>query len=199
MKKEVLTLSNIRQDLSRFPRFYRYYSIEWRYIFFLLITPVAVLIGMVFKSLWAGLLVFTAAAYHIVRFVMACIHCAQQTRLIENACERSELSISVQRLRRIATEKIYEPHLATGIHKIHFFKKVCFFEFDSLRWRVPDDFRHYEWSDEFCVGPGVLKNAAVPEAEFICVTVKEYPDIAYVYPCQFFTPDKSLPYAVELE
>ena len=70
MKKERLTLEAIKQDLMKIVDFQLSNKTDWRFSYIVPITLLAVMIGILLKNVLIGLLIFSIAAYHIVRYVI---------------------------------------------------------------------------------------------------------------------------------
>ena len=68
MKKEKLMLEAIKQDLLKIVNFQLSNKAEWRFSYIIPITILAVMAGVYFKNIFVGLLVFSVATYHIVRY-----------------------------------------------------------------------------------------------------------------------------------
>ena len=194
LTKDKLTLSNIKQDLDKVA----YVGIsnvdEWRSAYYVPITMIAIIVGVLLKSVWIGILIFSVAAYHIVMYVMAHNKYCAQRKTVKDILDRGDISISVEKLSSISEETIYEPHMHHGFHRAHSdsLKEVTFFYFESgVRWRVPDC-QHYEWSAECYLSSTGLKNISVEGNEFFFVTLQGHSEVAYVYPSKLFELDEVL-------
>ncbi|MBQ8432758.1 MAG: hypothetical protein IJX28_07720 [Clostridia bacterium] len=191
MTKEPLTLKNITEDLRSIAFCHLTNAEDWRFSFIVPITALAVLLGILLKNLWIGLLIFSVAAYHIVRYAMECKDYKAKERAIANVLDRGDVSVCVEVLSHIAEETIYEPH-SHGRHS-HATKTVTLLHFTSgSSWRIPAVDRHYEWSQEYSVSSKGLENISVEGDEFFCVSLQGHHQISYVYPCKFFVLDEEL-------
>ena len=70
MAKETLTLSDITHDLKIIAHSTLSNAEDWRLAYILPATMFAISVIALLKAVWPGLLIFTVAAYHIVRYVM---------------------------------------------------------------------------------------------------------------------------------
>ena len=191
MQKDKLTLANVRQDLDKIANAKISNVGEWRSAYYIPITILAVMIGILLKNIWIGLLIFSVAAYHIVMNVIEHRKHGEQEKAITDILDRGDISISVERLSHIAHETIYEPH-THGKHT-HVTKEVIFFYFESgISWRVPSVDKHYQWSSKCYLSSTGLINMSVSGNEFFYVALKGNHDIAYIYPCKLFELDESL-------
>ena len=195
MQKDKLTLANIQNDLDKIA----YTNIsnvgEWRSSYYIPITILAVMVGVLLKNIWVGLLIFSVAAYHIVMNFMEYKKYAEQKKAIKDVLDRGDISISVEKLSHISVETIYEPHTHSTVRgsHTHATKEVTLFYFESgVSWRVPKVDKHYEWSSECYLSSIGLINISVSGNEFFYVTLQGHHEIAYVYPCKLFELDERL-------
>lgn len=188
MKKETLSLLYIKQDLERYLRFKVSNKAEWRQTYYVPITAIALIVGIYLKNVWIGLLIFSFAAYHIVRYVLESREYRALKKEILDALSRGDVSVSVEKLDHIAVDRIYEPHFGKTNSKL-----VSFFYFESGRsWRLPTIVKHYKWSREYCVSNDGLSNISIHGDDFYFISLQGYDDIAYIYPCKFFTLDERI-------
>lgn len=191
MKKEKLTLEAIKQDLMKVAWSQMSNKADWRFAYIVPITIAAVLLGVLLKSILVGVLIFGVAAYQIVRYVIEYREHKQDERAIISLVERGELSISNEVLDRIATETIYEPH-SMG-KRINHTKTIAVYYFNGGdSWRVPEVYRHYDWSKDFYLSSKGLENISIVGDEFYFVSLQAHHDIAYIYPCKIFELDADL-------
>jgi len=191
MKKEELKLDNIKHDLKTVLNFQILNVSDWRFSYIIPITLLAVMIGILLKNILAGLFIFSFAAYHIVRFFMEYKNYKAKKNAIEEAIARGDISISIERLSHIAVEVIYEPHFR--LKHSHAAKEVTFFYFASgSSWRIPAVRTHYGWSKDYYTSTEGLKNISISGEEFFYISLQGNYDIAYIYPCDFFTIDGEL-------
>ncbi len=191
MKKEILTLSGITQDLKKNATANMSNAEKWRFSYIIPETLIALIVGIVLKNIWIGLLVFSFAAYHIVLYVRAYRNFKAQKKKITDTIDRKDISISVEKLSHIALETIYEPHNVGARGKAT--KTVTLFYFMSgSSWRVPDVAKHYAWSKDHYISSKGLKNISVSGDEFYYVSLQGHYGIAYIYPCKNFVLDCNL-------
>ena len=191
MKKETLLLSNIKKDLKIIIKFQMDNLGDWKLSYIVPFTILSVLLGVFFENVLIALLVFSVAAYHIVRYIIEYRDCSIKKKAIMNAIDRSDICISTEKLSHIATEAIYEPHVAGGrmsTHKhIAYYKHVTYYYFEAgRRWRVPTVSKHYKWSKDYYLSSQGLENISIPGNEFYFISLKDDHDIAYIYPCKMF-------------
>ena len=188
MQKETVALHNIKQDLERYLRFKVSNKAEWRQTYYVPITAIALIVGIYLKNVWIGLLIFSFAAYHIVRYVLESREYRALKKEILDALSRGDISVSVEKLDHIAEDRIYEPHFGKNNSKL-----VSFFYFESGRaWRIPYVANHYKWSREYYVSNEGLMNISLQGDKFYFVSLQGHDDIAYIYPCKTFNLDERI-------
>ena len=191
MKKEVLTIQNVKQDLRRIAAFHLSNKADVRFAYIVPCTLGAIVVGILLHNVWIALAIFSLAAYHIVRYVIEYKKYRAQKRAIRAVLERGDVSVSVERLSHIAQELIYEPHAAG--RQVHETKTVTFYHFEGGNaWRLPRVDRHYEWSAEYALTSRGLDNVSLVGDEFFYVSLQGYADLVYIYPCKFFVLDEAL-------
>ncbi len=191
MKKEALTFKNVKRDLDRMAYSRMSSAEDHRLGYIIPAVLLAVILAVVFKSVVVTLLLAAFAAYHTVYFVIACRKYKESRKALEEAVERADISISVEKLSHIAEETVYEPH-QTGVRRNEY-KTVRHFYFEAGgSWRVPDVYRHYEWSSEYYLTTKGLDNISIKGDEFYYISLQGFGDVAYIYPCKFFTLDDHL-------
>ena len=191
MKKEKLTLEAIKQDLMKTVGFQLSNKTAWRFSYIVPITLLAVMVGVLLKNVIVGLLIFSIAAYHIVRYVIEYRAYSQKKNAVILMIEREEISISNEILSHIATETIYEPHrvgrraLATKTITVYYFN-------GGSSWRLPSVDKHYDWSKDFYISSKGLENISISGDEFYFVSLQTNNEVAYIYPCKNFELDATL-------
>lgn len=70
MKKETLLLSNITNDLKAVVDSQIMNIVKWRFTYIVPITLLSIIHGALIKNIWISLLIFSVAAYHIVRYII---------------------------------------------------------------------------------------------------------------------------------
>ncbi len=194
MQKDTVSLYNIKQDLERVVKLRVSNKSEWRQSYYVPITALAVLVGILLKSVWIGLLIFSFAAYHIVLYIRESMEFRALKREILGALERADISVSVEELDHIATDEIYEPHIGFGGgFRRRSYKRVSFFYFKSGRsWRIPAVGKHYKWSREYYVSNEGLRNISLQGDKFYFVSLQGYDEVAYIYPFKTFVLDERI-------
>jgi hypothetical protein len=189
MKKEALKLSNIKSDLDRMADFYMSNRMDVKLGYAIPIVFLAVIIGILTRRVWIGLIISLFSVFDILRFIQDVQAYRNTKQLIKATVERGDISISVETLDHIAEETIYEPY-TTGVrgeaHRRNW-KTVRMFYFEGGgSWRVPDVNRHYAWSEDYYMSPMGLINSSTEGEKFFFVCLQGYYDIAYIYPCDRF-------------
>lgn len=212
MKKETLTLTNIKQDLRRIAYNGLYIAEDHRLMFY--IAPsiaVALVLMLTTGRLWLGLLPLPFMAYHLLFYVTSVRAYLKQKKAIKSALDRSAVSVSIEKLCHISEEAVYQPHVKHSrvSRKMHFYsiEDVTVFHFESgAHWSTPrmhethrsiTERKHYEWSRELSLSKSGLENISLPGDEFFYITLQGYPEIAYIYPCKFFELGDELKAVVE--
>ena len=190
MKKDTLTLTNIQSDMRKIAYTQVSNKADWHIPYIILAVPMAIICGVVLKSIWPALAVIAISVPNFVRFCVAAREYKMQREAIKSMLDRGDVCISVDKLSHIAEDTIYEPH--RGYRRIHSTKTVKFYYFASGgRWRVPLG-EHYEWSSEYRLSSKGLENVSLVGDEFYYVSLQGYHEIAYIYPCKYFALDESL-------
>ena len=209
MTKETLKKEGIQHDLKRYAEQQYSHKSEARLIIAVPLTFFAVMIVIFFKFttipiLLASLIMLVAIYHYVFHFIEWKSYRAQK-KMIFDAIDREDFSISVQKLSHIATEIVHEPyaHVRPFLHThAHAAKEIANFYFEGGdSWRMPSltnptaarpTFRHYAWSKEFHLSTEGLLNISIKGNEFYYVTLQREHEISYVYPCKLFTLDTSL-------
>lgn len=192
MSKETLSLDNIKQDLNAVAYSTISNESDWRFSYVISFSALAVLCGIITKSIWVGLLIFAVAAYHIVFYIIAYKEYLTHKKAIRQLIKRGDISISLEKLSHIAEETVYEPWSGRR-GRTHFTKLIRVYNFMSGgSWRVPDVDKHYKWSKTHYISLSGLANISVQGNEFFYISLQGYPEIAYIYPLKLFELDKSL-------
>ena len=191
MKKEKLALGAIKQDLMKICVFQLSIKTVWRFVYIIPITLLAITVGILIKNVFVGLLIFSIAVYHIIRYAFEYREYIQKKNMIISLIERGEISISKVIFSHIANEIIYEPHRFG--RRAHSTKTITVYYFNGgCSWRVPDVFDHYTWSKEFYISSRGLENISIDGDEFYFVSLQANHEIAYIYPCKNFELDAGL-------
>ena len=185
MVKENLTMENIRRDLQKVAWLNEERVSDSHFNYIIPCTILSLLIGILFELVFVAVVIFSFAAYHIVLFSIECRHVSEIRKEIKKDLERGDISVSVQKLTNIVDETIYEPH--AGRRGYHNTKDIKVFVFASgIRWRVPNIYKHYEWSLNCYMSTQGLENTSVCDDEFYFVMLQGHTNISYVYNTKFF-------------
>ena len=195
MKKEEITIEKVKHDLCLYASYKISNIFDWRSLYFIPVTFLAVVVGVLLKNIWIGLAIFSVAAYHIAIYVTGSKQYKDQKREIKKLINSGGISITLYKLGHISTETIYEPHLSQRIGRrsiISNYKEVKYYNFTAGgSWRLPK-FTHYSWSKDYYMSGEGLENISLQGDEFYHVALRENHDIAYIYPCKFFELDDDL-------
>ena len=191
MKKEKLMLEAIKQDLLKVVNFQLSNKTDWRFSYIVPITLLAVMVGLLVKNIFVGLLIFSVAAYHILRYVIEYREYKQNKNAVISLIQRGEISIATEKFSHIAKETIFEPHRAGRRSKTIKTITVYYFE-GGASWRVPIIEKHYSGSKDFYISSKGLENISIAGDEFFFVRLQNHADIAYIYPCKNFELDVNL-------
>ena len=189
MTKEALKLSNIKSDLMKMADFYMANRMEVRLGFALPVIMMAIIIGILTKSVWIGLAISALSVLDIARYIRDERAYRNTKAQILGTIERGDISVSVETLSHIAEETIYEPHtVGNGSHSYrNAMKTVTMFYFEGGgSWRLPRVDKHYAWSKDYYMSPSGLLNTSTQGEDFFFVCLQGNYDIAYIYPCDRF-------------
>ncbi len=191
MHKEILTLDAIKKDLAIISTLQRSRKTEWRMLYIIPITMIAIILGILARDAVLGVLIFSTSIYQIVLFIKESKEFSKQKRTVLTAFRRSEIAISVQKFSHIAEESVYEPW-AHGKHS-HEIKLIHVYYFESgASWRIPEIGIHYRWSENFHLSTEGMENLATKGSDFFFVRLQADQEIAYIYPCKLFELDAFL-------
>ena len=185
MKKEQLTLENVKKDLGVAIRKEADIVEDWRFLYIIPISLIALIFGIAFQSILIGLAIFSPAAYHIFRFILYLREGKKNKAALLNAVDRGDVSISIKKLSHIAEQTVYEPHIT--IRRSRTTREVTFFYFEGgAAWRLHNIYKHYDWSRDYAFSPKGLCNVSLSGDEFYYIVLQKAPSVAYVYPCKYF-------------
>ncbi|MGM9641689.1 MAG: hypothetical protein ACI3XI_00630 [Eubacteriales bacterium] len=191
MTKEKITPDAIKKDLLKVANDQISNKADRRLSFIVPITLSAIVLGVVLKNIFVGLLISLLASYHIVLYVIEYKEYRMKKKTVMSLIERGDVSISTEILSHVAHETIYEPHKSIG--RTRTAKMITQYHFDGgTSWREPFCAKHYEWSGDFYLSHAGLENISISGDEFFYIALQEHPDIAYIYPCKTFELDASL-------
>ena len=185
MTKEILTLQNAVGDLKTGTDL-KFFRIRiWRLCFIIPLSLIALIDSLWIRSIWICLPTSILAVYHIARFLMAANQWWAEKKMIREAAECGEITVSIETVSHIAEETVYEPHLSLRGSRAS--KQVSMFYFQSGgSFRLPEAEIHYSWSNEHYISTKGLINITCSGDEFYLVSLMRNREIAYVYPCKSF-------------
>ena len=190
MKKEKLTLDNIKKDFQKIANWQLDVKSEGHLVYIFTILGLVLVAGIVVHVL-LGVVISLLAVYPIFLLVSEERNNKRHRRAILDLVDRGDVSVSVEKLSHIAKQTVYEPR--RNGRRTRTTKEATFFYFEGgSSWRVPEVYRHYEWSMELYYSTEGLCNVSVEGNEFYYVSVQGEPDVCYIYPCKFFELDGSL-------
>ena len=196
MKKEKITLDNVKSDLARVLYNVRSIRTDMHLPQVLWTAALAVFLGILLNSVIVGVIISLFGLYPIYQYILAERENKEKKDALWSALERGDVSITTEVLSHIANETVYEPHSHyTPCHGAHrdLTKTITEFYFEGGgSWRLPDTLEHYDWSKEMHLSNSGLVNTSVEGNEFFVVTLQGYNDVKYIYPCKFFELDESL-------
>ena len=192
-KEDMITLDNIKVDLSLVNDLSFENITRWRLAFILPMTLIAILLGLVsfivFANIWIGVLLFLIPLYHIIQYLIACKKYISQKKAICETVTREDICISVEQLSHISRETIYEPYSSLRGHAT---KEVSFLNFrSSRRWRLLSGGKFYKWSKEHYMSAYGIESTSIPGDEFFLISLQLYQNIACIYPCKYFALDEN--------
>ena len=191
MHKETLTLASVKRDLMIVLKLQKARKFEWRMTYIIPITAIAIILGVLSRSVVVGTLIFSTCIYQIVQFTKESKAFFAQKRELLATCKRRDISISIQKFSHISEELIYEPH--TGARQSYSTKLIRVYYFESgASWRLPEIGMHYSWSKKSHLSTKGMEHLATRGSEFFLVRLQSEQDIAYIYPCKLFRPDDFL-------
>ena len=193
-KRDIITLDNIKLDLSLVNHLNFENITRWRFAFSIPMTLLAILLGfaffIAFENIWIGVLLFLMPLYHIIQYLIACKKYILQKKAIYETMTRKDICISVEHLSHISKETIYEPY---GFLRGHATKEVSFLSFrSSIHWRLLRGGEFYKWSKEYCMNAYGIESTSISGDKFFLISLQLFQNITCVYPCKYFTLDENL-------
>lgn len=193
MKKEKITLDNIKEDLEFFADLNM--SRKPGTLVVLLLTLafiLAFMAGMIVRSFLTGLLVMVIASiYPTVRLILEKSKRKKMQNTVRSVSTREEISISVEELSHVSEETASAPSW-TGSHRRVKLNYVWHFT-SGAEWVKPLYFSgFFPWSKEYSLGEAGFIATSVAGDKFYYVSLQSDPDINFIYPCKFFELDEML-------
>lgn len=192
MKKEKITLDNIKEDLE----YFAYLNMSKKagvYVALLILAFIlAFIAGMIVKSFILGILVMViASVYPTVRLILENSKKRKMQNTVRSVSTREEISISVEELSHVSEETASAPSW-TGSHRRVKLNYVWHFT-SGAEWVKPLYFSgFFPWSKEYSLGESGFITTSVAGNKFYYVSLQSDPDINFIYPCKFFELDEKL-------
>lgn len=192
MKKEKITLDNIKEDLE----YFAYLNMSKKagvYVALLILAFIlAFIAGMIVRSFLTGLLVMVIASiYPTVRLILENSKKRKMQNTVRSVSTRKDISISVEELSHISEETASAPSWTGSRRRV---KLNYVWHFTSgAEWVKPLYFSgFFPWSKEYSLGESGFITTSVAGNKFYYVSLQSDPDINFIYPCKFFELDEKL-------
>ena len=91
MKREILLLSNIKKDLKTILKIQMGNTGETRLAYIVPITLISIIVGVLLKNAWVALLIFSAAVYPIVLYIIEFRDYITKKKAIMNAIDGADI------------------------------------------------------------------------------------------------------------
>jgi len=192
LKKEKITLDNIKEDLE----YFAYLNMSKKagvYVALLILAFIlAFIAGMIVKSFILGILVMViASVYPTVRLILENSKKRKMQNTVRSVSTRKDISISVEELSHVSEETASAPSW-TGSHRRVKLNYVWHFT-SGAEWVKPLYFSgFFPWSKEYSLGESGFITTSVAGNKFYYVSLQSDPDINFIYPCKFFELDEKL-------
>ena len=188
MQKDKLTLENIKHDLQISASVNLSKKAGWRIEYVPILLLSSTLFVFALKLIWIGMIPLLVAAYFTLRFCIELKKFNKRKKELLTSIDRSDVSISVEKLSHFSIESKYESHFGS---KDHIREEYWLYFMSGVSWRIPSVLL-YDWSKDYRLSPGGMKNIAVEGNEYYYVTLQGHYNISFVYPCDFFELDEKL-------
>lgn len=185
--KEILTYGNVLSDLLEAEMLRHKKATEgnkYRIGSFLMY---AVVVGILSKTLWVGLVISLGAVYHAVMLSRK----TKEHKSNMASLRRGGFTVDTDILSHISDESIVEPHLGglSRSKKMTRYKRVTYFYFNNCRFRLCF-FRGFKWSREYYLSVGGLKNISLAGDEFYVAVRASDGEVGQIYPKKLFDYDR---------
>lgn len=186
MKKDIITLGNIKSDLGSIAFTSNLDRAEDSLVKIIGFTIIAVLLGVCFKRVFISAAVLSYVIYETYFYIKGNREYKKKEKALENALERCDFSISIEELDHIEERQAHSRHTSDfETEDTYHFK-------EGSSWTAPLNKTHYWWSKEYRISTQGLKNVSVQGDKYYYVSLQGYYGIAYIYPCKFFELDSSI-------
>ena len=184
MKKESLTMENIKKDLRKSLNDRSDYVSEWRLLYIIPLTLISLILAFSPIRSWIWIPFFLWDIYHIVRYVLQLKELSTSKKLLRAALDRGDFAVSKETLERVGRETVYRPYRA--VNRTRTTSEVPYLYFQSgIQWEIPK-VTHYEWSKEYHMSSSGLDHTSVKGDEFYLISLQADHEIAYAYNTKFF-------------
>ena len=183
MKKELFTVENVKSDLNQALTDQSMGRSDYKFACILL----GIALGIVFivflkKVMLLCIPCFVFSGVFIFLLVKQLVEDGKVVREIKKCIDQEDFSVSIKKLSHIT----YEPNTTvTNKHGLNKTDEYFYFE-GGVSWRVPEVIKHYDWSTSYSFGQRGLNDSSVKGDEFYYITLKNNPEIGYVYNTRLF-------------
>lgn len=193
MKKEKITLDNIKEDLEFFADLNMSKKAGVYVALLILAFILAFIAGMIVRSFLTGLLVMVIASiYPTVRLILEKSKRKKMQNTVRSVSTRKDISISVEELSHVSEETASAPSW-TGSHRRVKLNYVWHFT-SGAEWVKPVYLSgFFLWSKEYSLGESGFITTSVAGNKFYYVSFQSDPDINFIYPCKFLSLTKCSP------
>lgn len=186
MKKELLTPENVKKDLRKILAAQSSRNDDLYLSFLVPISMIAVLVGILFDSVWLGVLIFSLSGYSIYRWILDVRESRAKKKALQSALEKGDFSVSVETFSHVAEETVFEPHTSPRGKAVYTKAVYMFYFVGGSSWRVPLGAKHYDWSLEYSLSREGLLNTSVKGNKFFVIRLRNFFSVSYAYPAKFF-------------
>ncbi len=181
--REILTDGNVLSDLLEAEMLRHKKTTEgnkYRIASFLMY---AVVVGILSKTLWIGLVISLGAVYHAVVLSRK----IREHKSNMASLRRGGFTVDSDFFSHISDESIVEPHLGglSRSKKMTRYKRVTYFYFNNCRFRLCF-FKGFGWSRKYYMSLGGLKNISIAGDEFYVAVRASDGEVGQIYPKKLF-------------
>lgn len=193
MKKEKITLDNIKEDLEFFADLNMSKKAGVYVALLILAFILAFIAGMIVRSFLTGLLVMVIASiYPTVCLILEKSKRKKMQNTVRSVSTRKDISISVEELSHVSEETASRPSWSGSGRRV---KLNYVWHFTSgAEWVKPVYLSgFFLWSKEYSLGESGFITTSVAGNKFYYVSLQSDPDINFIYPCKFLSLTKCSP------
>ncbi len=198
MKKEALTIDNIKRDLHRYATWHfnaKYENYSFRYFGAFCCLLIISIVGFMGGYVIPAVLALAAMPHTLMKYVKKARVAGSARAEISAISTRDRVSVSVERLSHISEAIVHQRRVfrSGGLSSKRIPKRMRTYHFEAGRsWCDSSDFTHYEWSDRNATSPEMLSSTSLAGDEFYFISLQMSPDVTYIYPTKFFELDEEL-------